>query len=159
MRPTARFLAIALTLAAAGSAHAASGGHDAHAGHGKMAATAAGEPGRAGDAKRTVRITAGDERYDTGTIPVRAGETVRFIVTNKGSSTHEFAIATADEKEEHRAMMQQMPDMKHDAPNVVVLAPGETQELVWRFGSETSITFACNIPGHETMEGRFAVSR
>ncbi len=45
----------------------------------------------------------------------------------------------------------QMPggkSMKHDDPNSVLVAPGETKELVWRFTKAVELEFACNIPGH-----------
>ena len=37
----------------------------------------------------------------------------------------------------------------HDDPNSVLLNPGETKELVWRFEQAgLSLEFACNVPGH-----------
>ncbi len=38
--------------------------------------------------------------------------------------------------------------MKHDDPNSVLVAPGETKELVWKFTKAAELEFACNIPGH-----------
>ena len=39
--------------------------------------------------------------------------------------------------------------MGHDDPNSVLLNPGETKELVWRFsGRDQQLEFACNVPGH-----------
>ena len=41
-----------------------------------------------------------------------------------------------------------MDDMKHDDPNSVLVAPGTTAELVWKFTEPTELEFACNVPGH-----------
>src|SRR3546814_9209623 len=38
--------------------------------------------------------------------------------------------------------------MDHNDPNSVLVEPGETKELVWRFAANTGLEFACNIPGH-----------
>ena len=38
--------------------------------------------------------------------------------------------------------------MKHDDPNSVLVEPGKTAELVWKFTQPTELEFACNIPGH-----------
>ena len=56
-------------------------------------------------------------------------------------------------------MMRQMPNMKHDEPNVVTVEPGETKELIWRFGKDADVEFACNIKNHaeEGMRGAFRV--
>ncbi|MDH3219117.1 MAG: hypothetical protein OEO19_06245 [Gammaproteobacteria bacterium] len=45
-------------------------------------------------------------------------------------------------------MMQKMPDMKHNDPNTVSLAPGESTSLTWKFMGKDTVVFACNIPGH-----------
>ena len=38
--------------------------------------------------------------------------------------------------------------MRHDDPNTVMLAPGESRALVWKFPKAMEIEFACNMPGH-----------
>jgi len=92
-------------------------------------------------------------------IQVRAGETIRFIITNAGYATHEFAIASPKENEEHREMMRQMPNMVHHDPNVVTIEPGETKELLWKFGKDKNVEFSCNIRNHaeQGMHGMFRV--
>jgi uncharacterized cupredoxin-like copper-binding protein len=45
-------------------------------------------------------------------------------------------------------MMLQMPDMVHQEANVITLEPGATKELVWKFGRNGNVAFACDIPGH-----------
>jgi uncharacterized cupredoxin-like copper-binding protein len=137
--------------------------HDGHA-HGDAAHGATstdGAPGRPADVKRTIRIEATDNAFNVGTIQVHEGETIRFLVTNAGYNAHEFAIASPEENAEHRAMMRQMPHMKHADPNMVTIEPGETKELIWRFGKDRNVEFSCNIPRHaeEGMHGIFQVMR
>lgn len=146
-----------------------SGGHS-H-GHGSAAI---GEPGKAAEASRTVTIVMGDNYYEPERIEVSAGETIRFIVQNKGEFLHEFNIATPEMHAAHQKEMAVMFEhgmltptridhemmkmdhskmgmshsMKHDDPNSVLLEPGQSGELVWKFPSSGTLEFACNIPGH-----------
>ncbi len=71
-----------------------------------------GQPGDAKKVDRTIRIKALDTmRYDVRKLSVRAGETVRFIVTNTGRIRHEFMIGDATAQHEHEQEMQSMPGM------------------------------------------------
>ena len=45
-------------------------------------------------------------------------------------------------------MMREMPNMEHKDPNAVILEPGESATLKWRFKGGETVVFACNIPGH-----------
>ena len=120
-----------------------------------------GGPGKASDVKRTVRIETRDRDYNLRQIQVRRGETIRFVIVNKSSIRHEFGIARHAEHVEHRKMMEKLPDMVHDDDNVVTLEPGETKEIIWRFGMHkdalVDLEFSCNIPGHaeQGMQGKF----
>ncbi len=51
--------------------------------------------------------------------------------------------------------------MRHDDPNTVMLAPGESREMVWKFTRAMQIEFACNMPGHyeSGMLGRIDFSK
>jgi uncharacterized cupredoxin-like copper-binding protein len=51
--------------------------------------------------------------------------------------------------------------MSHDDPNSVLVPPGETKELTWKFSKDADIEFACNIPGHyeSGMVGKIERSR
>jgi len=44
--------------------------------------------------------------------------------------------------------MPGMEGMKHDDPNSILLAPGESGELIWTFSGDAELEFACNMPGH-----------
>ena len=109
--------------------------------------------GRPGDPKkvdRTIRIKALDTmRYDKRRLTVRAGETVRFIVTNAGRIRHEFVIGDAAEQHEHAKEMQGMSGMTMpDEANGISIAPGETKSIVWRFAGLGTVELACHEAGH-----------
>jgi uncharacterized cupredoxin-like copper-binding protein len=79
---------------------------------------------------------------------LKNGETIEFKVRNDGQIQHEFSIGNAEEQVKHASMMQKMPNMKHNDPNTVSLAPGESAKLSWKFMGKDTVVFACNIPGH-----------
>lgn len=102
-----------------------------------------------GTADRIVTIAALDIRYDLPALEVKTGETVRFVVTNKGNSVHEFVLGDAEEQAEHEKMMQSMRGMiMADEANAIRLKPGETKELVWMFAKAGTLEYACHQPGH-----------
>jgi len=130
------------------SGHRHDKGDKAHAGH-EHAVSRAGQPGKARKVTRTIRIRALDTmRYAPEKLTVKAGQTVRFVVTNAGQIKHEFVIGDAEEQRQHAAMMKKMPDMKHDEGNALTLEPGETKEIIWQFGKEGKGEIACHMPGH-----------
>ena len=129
-----------------------------------------GEPGKASQANRTIEVAMRDNYFEPDRIRVKAGETVRFVVKNRGEFVHEFNIGTAHMHAEHRREMELMvmqgvlePDrinhhmmeadqgrgsMEHADPNSVLLEPGDGAEIVWKFAKPMVLEFACNIPGH-----------
>jgi uncharacterized cupredoxin-like copper-binding protein len=133
--------------------------HDGGAVHDDAAGTNGGS-GKASDVTRTVRMDAGDTTFNVKRIQVRPGETIKFVITSKSSIPHEFVIASHDEHLEHRKMMQEMAGMKmNDEPNAITVDPGQTKELIWKFGQNKDVEFACDIPGHAErgMAGTFRV--
>lgn len=146
----------------------AAGKHAGDHGHG----VEFGAPGKPAEATRTIDITLKDNLFEPETVTVKAGETVRFRLANKGEFLHEFGIGTAAMHAEHRKQMAVMMEhgmieptrinrermkmdhgpghspMKHDAPNSILLEPGQSGEIVWRFTKAMDLEFACNIPGH-----------
>ncbi len=137
----AALTALALSgVAFAGGNHA--GGHD-------DGETAIGKPGVAAKAARTVNIEMNDNmRYTPSDIQVKQGETVRFIVMNNGKVKHELSLGTEKELLEHLEQMKKFPDMEHDEPSKVSLAPGKQGEIVWQFTKAGAVNFACLMPGH-----------
>jgi uncharacterized cupredoxin-like copper-binding protein len=119
--------------------------------------------GRAGDPKkvtRTITFVMSDKmRFDPSRITVRRGETVRFIVRNNGKLMHEMVLGTPQELREHAELMKKFPDMEHDEPYMVHVAPGRTGEIIWQFTRAGEFDFACLIAGHfdAGMMGRIIV--
>jgi len=179
-------VAVALTLSLSTGAMAA-GEHGGHhmkpgkekmtseqghgGGHGGGHGNAAGEPGKASEVTRTLDIDMTDNRYSTEEIAVKAGETLRFVVRNKGELVHEFNIGTPAMHEGHQKEMMMMVDhgvleadkinhdkmkmdmgggktMEHNDPNSALLEPGKSKEIVWKFSKTGTFEFACNVPGH-----------
>lgn len=108
--------------------------------------------GRTGDAKkvtRTIRISGHDTmRYSPSQITVKQGETIRFVVSNRGKLLHEIVLGTMAELREHAQWMQKHPTMEHDAPYMVHLPPGKQGEMIWQFTAAGEFYFACLLPGH-----------
>jgi len=134
-------------------------------------------------------VVMGDMSFDPKTIEVKAGETVRFVLVNKGQLLHEFNLGDAAMHAAHQQEMLKMQQngmltptamkdvdhgsmagmnqgsmdhgMKHDDPNSVLVPPGKTAELTWTFTKATNLEFACNIPGHYQagMVGKLTVSQ
>lgn len=159
---------VALVLAGlAGTAPALGAG--SHAG-GHAHGVVIGEPGDAAAVDRTIEIVMGDNFFEPERLTIRSGETVRFVVKNEGEFLHEFNLGTAAMHAAHQAEMMTMMEhgmitptgidhermkmdhgghgMEHDDANSVLVDPGDTKELVWKFTADTNLEFACNIPGH-----------
>ena len=131
-----------------------------------------GQPGKAAQATRTVEVTLGDNYYEPESLQVKAGETIRFVLTNTGEFLHEFNIGTAAMHSAHQEEMAMMVEhgmltptgidqnmmnmdhsnmkgaMKHDDLNSALVEPGKTAELTWKFTKTVDLQFACNMPGH-----------
>ncbi|GAB3540434.1 cupredoxin family protein [Noviherbaspirillum agri] len=108
--------------------------------------------GIAGDpqkATRTIKVAMTDNmRFVPDNITVRQGETVKFVVANRGRMMHEMVIGTMEDLKEHDRMMKKFPEMEHDEPHMSHVKPGTRQELVWTFNRPGDFHFACLIPGH-----------
>jgi uncharacterized cupredoxin-like copper-binding protein len=98
---------------------------------------------------RTVAMDMSDEmRFFPSTLTVKRGETVRFVVGNKGTIMHEMVIGTMAELKEHAELMRKFPDMEHDAPYMAHVKPGTTREIVWQFNRAGEFNYACLVAGH-----------
>ncbi|MDZ7811591.1 MAG: cupredoxin family protein [Ideonella sp.] len=108
--------------------------------------------GIAGDAqqtKRTIQVGMGDDmRFTPDRIEVRQGETVKFVVRNRGRVMHEFVIGTKAENAKHAELMVKFPNMEHDEPYMAHVPPGQRGEIVWTFNRAGQFEFACLIAGH-----------
>lgn len=142
---------------AMGNMHQDMHGSAGMVGHG----SASGKPGDPAKVSRTVPLEMDDSmRFTPAEINVKAGETIRFFVVNKGKVPHEVVIGTAGELDEHAEMMRKMPGMQHAEPNQITLAPGQRGGIVWTFDKAGSFAFACLVPGHKEagMAGKIAVN-
>lgn len=166
LRGCALAAAVASTLFISQAGTAVAAGTHAH-GHGGDI----GEPGKAANASRTVEVVLHDNYFEPESLEIKAGETVRFVVRNEGALVHEFSIGTAAMHEAHeeemammvehgvlhadhideaaaKAMQESMGHGMHEAPNSVLLEPGQSAEVVWTLPHDGSLEFACNVPGH-----------
>ena len=130
-----------------------------------------GMKGKASDVSKTIKVDMYDNYYDPKTINVKKGETVRFVVENKGVLVHEFNIATMMMHKKHgpemldmmkngifltnkinKEKMKQMAKMNHKMAhshsNSVLLEPKQKAELIWKFTSNAELFGGCNVPGH-----------
>lgn len=125
-----------------------------------------GQPGTAEDVDRTIEIDMTEMAFSPDIIEVEAGETIRFVVKNSGRLVHEFNLGNEETWKSHEAEMAEMlrmgmmtvrelrhdrmaeAGMMHEDPNSILLAPGETGEVIWTFSEDGEIGFGCNVPGH-----------
>ena len=127
----------------------------AHPGWGGGHAHGAASPLVAQTVTRSVAIHMDDTmRFTPDRLDVKAGETVRFVVTNGGQLPHELVLGTEQElavhAEEMRRMDPQLADHAHahGTGAAVTVAPGQTGELVVTFPQATTVHMACLVPGH-----------
>lgn len=130
-----------------------------------------GMKGKASDVSKTIKVDMYDNYYKPKTINVKKGETVRFVVENKGVLVHEFNIATMMmhkkhgpemlemmkngillptriNKEKMKQMAKMNPKMAHSHTNSVLLEPKQKAELIWKFTTNAELFGGCNVPGH-----------
>tara|TARA_B100000941_G_scaffold155251_1_gene110169 strand:- start:463 stop:987 length:525 start_codon:yes stop_codon:yes gene_type:complete len=130
-----------------------------------------GVKGKASEISKTIKVDMYDNYYKPKTINVKKGETVKFIVENKGVLVHEFNIATMMMHKKHGPEMLEMmkngillPNkidrekmkkmaitnhkMAHSHSNSVLLEPKQKAELIWKFTSNAELFGGCNVPGH-----------
>lgn len=118
-----------------------------------------GQPGDSRQAARTVEITVRDNSgFSETNLQVRAGETVRFVVRNLGVTRHEFRIGDPSYQKAHEEMIARMPGVEHDDPNAIVVAPGETGWIVWKFSNTPMVELACHLTA-QYRDGKYVAVR
>lgn len=119
--------------------------------------------GRTGDPKKVVRTVTVDMadtmRFTPAVLTIKRGETVRFVVRNRGKVMHEMVIGTMQELTEHAEQMKKHPHMEHDEPYMAHVAPGKQESILWQFTKAGEFHFGCLVPGHfeAGMVGRIVV--
>jgi uncharacterized cupredoxin-like copper-binding protein len=108
--------------------------------------------GREGDSRkvnRVIRVEMSDAmRFFPDQIKVKRGDTVRFVVRNRGQLAHEMVLGTMDELKQHAARMKKTGEMMHEGAHVAHVRPGATGRIVWQFTKAGEFYYACLIPGH-----------
>lgn len=156
MKPLKLFLSLSAALLATATLAAGN-----HAGGHAHADDSIGKAGDAAKVSRTVTVDMTDAmRFVPSSITVKQGETIRLVITNSGKLKHELVLGTEKELKEHYEVMKKHPEMEHDDPNMVTLAPGKTGEMMWQFTKAGKVDFACLQPGHYDagMKGMVKVS-
>ncbi len=127
--------------------------------------TGSGKPAQA----RLIRLTVTDAlRFEPATVTARAGEKVRFEITNTGGVNHEFAIGSASFQERHAARIASgspgPPDHGgghgggHGAGGAAVDVPaGRTATVDYTMPAEPPV-FACHLNAHDQAGMRGAVT-
>ena len=130
-----------------------------------------GMKGKSNEVSRTINVKMYDNYFEPKSIKVKSGETIKFVVENKGKLVHEYNIATKKMHLKHQPemmMMMQMGillptklDMKkmkeasktnramsHSHSNSLLLEPNKKGEIIWKFSTNEELEVACNVPGH-----------
>jgi uncharacterized cupredoxin-like copper-binding protein len=128
-------------------------GPEEHGAKAKKAISAEEHPwGREGDprkATRTITVDMDDDmRFNPPRLAIEAGETVRFVVANKGKLMHEMVIGTEAELKKHAELMRKHPGMEHGEPYMAHVSPGKRGEIAWTFTRPGTFMYGCLIPGH-----------
>ena len=135
---------------AAVAANAIAQGHERRHGHdhSKAAETSFGRAADPAKAQRTIVVETRDFEFSPSEITVKAGEIVRFVVTNAGKHPHEMVLGTMQDLKEHNEMMKQRPGMHHDEPHMAHVAPGKSGVIGWQFMKPGEFYFGCFIDNH-----------
>ena len=130
-----------------------------------------GSKGNENEVSRVIKVIMYDNYYEPNSFQVKAGETIKFEVTNAGELVHEFNIANKMMHMKHQPEMQKMVEseillfdsidknkmkkmakidksMAHSHSNSVLLEPKQKGEIIWKFHNAANIEIACNVPGH-----------
>ncbi|MFM9884377.1 MAG: plastocyanin/azurin family copper-binding protein [Burkholderiales bacterium] len=119
--------------------------------------------GRTGDTRRvgrTIVVMLDDTmRFTPGELVIKQGETIRFVIRNRGKVMHEMVLGREEELKAHALLMQKHPDMEHDEPYMAHVAPGKEAAMIWQFTRPGEFLYGCLVPGHfeAGMVGRIKV--
>jgi uncharacterized cupredoxin-like copper-binding protein len=87
-------------------------------------------------------------QIEPASMTVPAGVPVTFVVTNSGTTDHEFYLGDEGAQAEHEQEMVEMGGMTHDEPEGIAVKPGETKELTYTFDDAGQTLAGCHVAGH-----------
>jgi uncharacterized cupredoxin-like copper-binding protein len=93
----------------------------------------------------TVELGVHYSRFSTNEIVVKAGTTVRFVVTNDDPILHELIVGPPDVQQRHENGTEAAHPPR---PGEITIQPKAGATTEYRFDQPGSIEFACHLPGH-----------
>ena len=102
------------------------------------------------DGRAVVDVEMIDMAFAPASIDVKAGETIRLRFHNTGLAVHEAVIGDLAFQEEHAEQMAggTMHHGDADEPEPLVVAVGETGDLVYTASAAGTLIIGCHQPGH-----------
>lgn len=139
-------------VAAVGHSEGHGDNHGDRHGDGHAEMMQVGQPGKSSDVGRTVKVSMketddGDMIFEPSNLSFKKGQTIRFVIKNRGELEHEFILDTVERNQIHKDVMAS-GNKTHNSVNAVTLEPGEKGEIIWTFTNDGNFEFACLIPGH-----------
>jgi uncharacterized cupredoxin-like copper-binding protein len=104
----------------------------------------------------TVEVRIDHSAFDIGSLRVREGTLVEFVVQNDDPIDHELVVGDADVHARHADGSER----RHPpVPGEVSIAPGDRAMTFYEFTEAGSVVYACHLPGHVAygMEGTIEV--
>jgi uncharacterized cupredoxin-like copper-binding protein len=87
-------------------------------------------------------------RIDPGTMAVKLGEPVRFVVENTGTVDHEFFLGDAAAQDQHEAEMVSLGGAIPEEMDGMSVPAGSTKTIDHTFWSTASVYAGCHVRGH-----------
>jgi uncharacterized cupredoxin-like copper-binding protein len=102
------------------------------------------------DGLSVIDVEMTDMAFAPASIDVKTGETVRLRFHNAGLAVHEAVIGDLAFQEEHAEEMAggSMHHGDSDEPEPLIVAVGETGDLVYTAGAAGTLIIGCHQPGH-----------
>ncbi len=102
------------------------------------------------DGLPVIEVVMTEMAFAPATVDVNAGETVRLRFHNAGLAVHEAVIGDLALQEEHAEEMAgtAMDHEDSDESEPLVVAVGETSDLVFTAGAAGTLIIGCHQPGH-----------
>jgi uncharacterized cupredoxin-like copper-binding protein len=108
----------------------------------------------------TVTVTITDFEFQPAQLSFESGHAYRLHLENKGKSTHFFAAEGFFKAIVSEKLIENGVPVDHPLPKAIVLAPGETKELLFLAVQKGTYGLKCTAPFHEAMgmSGKIVIS-